>query len=365
MHWDFFTASALIAGPDPTLGTDWARLNAESFANHPLTSMEFIGPLVHYFAGPDVSLARAEGPGAERSLILLQRGKSGIWTTFSPGQAPIGPALVVNPMQIAPLLSALPGFALGIDFMCQDPMHSRLVGLEPSARREQHRHVTTTAIELAGTFDEYWSDRNKKLRGNIKRYLKRLADRGKQVRLEVRTSPTDVLAGVDRYGLLESAGWKGQAGTALHPTNKQGHFYREMARNFSANHCSRVYELYFDDHLAASRLAVTNERMIVMLKTTYDETLSDLAPGRILLHLLLEREFNLRCHSRIEFYTNANADSIAWSTTTRDIYHVSQYRSGIIRGLITGTRQWRRNLRKSRSPQGPASSGEAESQDPG
>jgi CelD/BcsL family acetyltransferase involved in cellulose biosynthesis len=106
-----------------------------------------------------------------------------------------------------------------------------------------------------------------------------------------------------------------------------------------------VYELYFGNQLAASRLCILNGRMLIVLKTTYDETLAHFAPGRVLLHMLLEREFESKDVSRIEFYTNANADSLSWATASRDIFHVAHFRFGLLRRLVSGSRPWRQALR--------------------
>jgi len=38
-----------------------------------------------------------------------------------------------------------------------------------------------------------------------------------------------------RYGILESAGWKGKSGTSIHPENIQGAFYDEVLQSFAPN----------------------------------------------------------------------------------------------------------------------------------
>ena len=82
-----------------------------------------------------------------------------------------------------------------------------------------------------------------------------------------------------------------------------------------------------DDQLAASRINVLDKHMLIALKTTYDETLSNYAPGRLLLYLLIEREFLLKRVQRIELYTDATADQLSWSTGQRNIEHLTIYRS--------------------------------------
>ncbi|MEQ1800530.1 MAG: GNAT family N-acetyltransferase [Gammaproteobacteria bacterium] len=343
--WNLHSARDALSDPGGALAAEWAELNSDLFDEHPLLSPAFVVPLVRHFAGPDVLLARWPESGPRRALLLLRPRAAGLWSTFLPSQSPISPALLGPDADITRLLRDLPGAALGVDFLCQDPLYSGVTGRFQNENREQVRHLTTTAAELTSTFEDYWAARPKNLRRNMKRYFNRLEASGDQPRLEVHAGLLDAHGGLHRYGILESAGWKGAAGTAIHPDNAQGRFYADLLGAFGERRCFRVYELYIGDRLAASRLCVLNRSMLIVLKTTYDEALSQFAPGRVLLYLLLEREFRARELSRVEFYTNANADSISWSTTTRDIYHVTHYRMALMRQVIEGSRPWRQSLR--------------------
>lgn len=350
MTWHLLKARNALETPGNALVSEWAGLNSELFDDHPLLSPEFVVPLVRHFAGTDVLLAHADDPGAGRALVLLRPRRAGFWSTFLPSQAPISPALLDKGADIDRLIAELPGVALGIDFLCQDPEYSGVAGESRDGAREQIRHLTTTAAELNSSFEDYWAARPKNLRRNMKRYFNRLSASGDQPRLEVHTDIAEVHSGLQRYGLMESAGWKASAGTAIHPENQQGRFYADVLEGFGRRGDFRVYELYIGESLAASRLCILNRNMLIVLKTTYDENLSHYAPGRVLLHMLLEREFSTREVSRVEFYTNANADSLSWATTSRDIFHVSQYRFSQLRSVIAGTRPWRRSLRDKLSP---------------
>jgi hypothetical protein len=70
--------------------------------------------------------------------------------------------------------------------------------------------------------------------------------------------------------------------------------------------------------------------MLVNLKTTYDEALSEFSPGRLLLYLSLKSEFERRRVQVIEFYTNADANQLAWGTEDRWITNVMMFRSGTV-----------------------------------
>ena len=70
--------------------------------------------------------------------------------------------------------------------------------------------------------------------------------------------------------------------------------------------------------------------MLVALKTTYDESMSRYAPGRLLQYSFLELEFERATHKVVEFYTNSTKETLQWASSSRDIYHVSLYRPGLM-----------------------------------
>jgi hypothetical protein len=182
---------------------------------------------------------------------------------------------------------------------------------------------------LEGGFDAYWATRSKKLTQNIGRYARRL-ETTKVARTFVHLStPAEIGPAVARYATLESKGWKGKQGTAIEVSSNQGLFYAEMMAQFAATGHASVFELWFDSHLAASRLVIESGNMLVTLKTTYDETLEKYAPGRLLLRDVIQHLFTTHPGKTIEFYTHANLDQLAWATGRRWITHVSIDRSAL------------------------------------
>src|SRR5204862_5121764 len=118
---------------------------------------------------------------------------------------------------------------------------------------------------------------------------------------------------VAEHGRLESAGWKGQTGTAIHADNVQGRFYREALERFATTDAARVYQLHLGGRVIASQLAIQQNRMMVLLKTAHDESFAAYSPGRLLDYLMLERLFEQRSVSVVEFYTKASSEDARWS----------------------------------------------------
>lgn len=324
-----------------TLGehaADWAALNRRSFGDHPLLSAEFVDALLRCFGvGKEHLCVGRDAAQQIQAMCLLQPEAPMVWRSFLPSQAQVGPTLVRDATQARHLCRALPSLVQQLDLLCCDPDFTTATSLHAPAAYPLP-HALTISVPLAGRFEEYFQSLTPKLRSNIKRYFKKLAEDGRPPRLLVRSTRGEVEEAVTRYAVLEASGWKGQQGTALGSSDHQQRFYAELLCAAAAEGRARIYELYFGDKLVASRLGYQRGGMLVMLKTTYDETEAKLAPGRVLLHDVLKREFERKEFHSVEFYTDANADLMAWSTRQRWIYHLSLYRHSQMAPLADSAR---------------------------
>jgi CelD/BcsL family acetyltransferase involved in cellulose biosynthesis len=325
----------------------WDRLNHELFGEHAMFDGTFVDALLRHFGTSGARLAIARRGDAPVAMLLLNthpRGL-GVWSSFLPSQTQIGPSLLPPGLDIGGLLAALPGYASELDLLCNDPRFGDLRQL-PCRPVKSVPHALTMNISLAGSFDDYWAMRPRKLIQNMRRYLRRLQSEPGAERLVVISAPEAMAAAVQRYAALESSGWKGREGTAISDDNPQGRFYVEVMQQFAARGEALVYELWLGEDLLASRMLLFRGSMVIMLKTAFDEQFDRLAPGRILLLRTLEDLFTRVPGGVVEFYTNADSDLLAWSTSQRWINHVSVYRHGglpALYGLLRrGKRGWHR-----------------------
>ncbi len=322
MTWEFHPAPGAFA----QYAADWDRLNGELYGSHPYFDSRFVGPLLKHFASGNELLCLYRERGVVRGALILQPHGAGRWATFRPAQAQITPILVADAGLLKKLLEALPGFAWAIEFQAVDPRYAPAFS-STRAATVVFPHANTIGIASGIGFEPYWNQRSKKLRSNIRRYADRLAREGGSADISCLVSHEAMLDGVRRFGDLESAGWKAAAGTAVSIDNAQGRFYAEVLSSFAETGQARICELVFCEQLAASRLILGNEQMQVMLKTTYDEALARFAPGRLLLHRLLERQLTEHPERTIEFYTNATRDQAEWATFNCNIQNIQLFRS--------------------------------------
>jgi len=326
------------------LGEDavaWDTLNRRLFKANPMLDSRFVNALIGCFGAGKVVLAVFREEAVIEAMCLLLPRRFGLWASFLPAQAQIAPVLLTRNDIVDELIRALPGMAMQVDFLCNDPEFGDLShgGTLPGNVVD---HALTMCIDLSGGVQQYWARRSDKLKKNLTRYEHRLALEQLEMRLAQISAPEQMAAAFERYAALETKGWKGKIGTSLTLEHAQGKFYQRVLDRFAETAGSVIYELWIGDQLASSRLTIAVGSTLVMLKTTYDESLNRFAPGRLLLKQVIDCAFERYPGGTIEFYTNADANQLAWATGHRWISHVSFFRNAAAKRFFETARGARR-----------------------
>ena len=324
----------------------WDELNQLYNDAHPMLDSRFVKPLISYFpsSGSIIVLAcyQASGPIA---YFLIQEKNSLIANAYLPSQAQIALALLPKniPLNNLDFSFSLNWWNIRLDFYGVDPKyHAPLTNIRQSEK--QHR-ANNVIINLEQSFEQYWKDRPNNLRKNITRYINRIHKEKNNYLFKAITEPSDMRSAVARYGFIESKGWKGKIGTALHPSNAQGNYYKHIMSSFSKSQQAIVFELHIDKQLVASRLCILNKNQLIILKTTYDENYKKYAVGRILLYEVVKYLFTNKSVQYIDFYTNATKEQADWSTSSREMYNLSFY-NGILGNILQLTSHLKIRSRK-------------------
>jgi CelD/BcsL family acetyltransferase involved in cellulose biosynthesis len=306
----------------------WQRLHAGSAAS-PLLAADFVAPLLAEFGTGTELLACYERDGTTLAMAIVAPAGRGTWASFQPAQAPIGLWLQRPGLEVAPLakelIGALPGFPLVFGLTQMDP------ALTPrpadSAGVRTLDYIDTAKVTLAGSFDEYWNTRGKNLRGNLKKQRARLEKDGVHLRMQVSRAPEEVAAAVADYGRLESAGWKAGCGTAVDAANAQGRYYRSMLEAFCRRGAGSIYRYWFGEQLVAMDLCIEDRDSIIVLKTSYDESVpKNLSPTLLMREEACRQLFDEGRFARIEFYGRVMEWHLRWTNEVRTMYHVNYYR---------------------------------------
>jgi hypothetical protein len=136
-----------------------------------------------------------------------------------------------------------------------------------------------------------------------------------------------VAQAVAEYGRLESAGWKAGGGTAVSADNDQGRYYRAMLEGFCRRGAGSIYRYWFDQQLVAMDLCIEDDRQIIVLKTTYDESVpKSLSPTLLMREEACRALFGEGRFARLEFYGKVMEWHTRWTEEVRTLYHVNYYR---------------------------------------
>lgn len=322
----------------------WDALCEQSGALPFLRSDFLVPALAEFGAGREV-LAIAGSPAEPVAMGLFIRKRAGTWETFQPAQLPLGALVARNGPRLADLaqalIPALPGFALTVAITQQDPaIRARPEETDSLGTLD---YVDTARVAVEGTFDAYWSARGKNLRQNVRKQLAKVEQDGTVPRFDCITEPRGVAEAIAQYGRLESAGWKAQGGTAIGAGNAQGRFYRSVFEAFCARGAGRIYRYWLGDRVVAIDLCVVDGPMLVVLKTTYDESLRAVSPASLLRFAYFRALFDEGAIRSIEFYGKVMDWHLRWTSDVRTLYHVNAYRWPWVKRLHARSRMRQRD----------------------
>lgn len=328
----------------------WQILNADPFAAHadawdalqrrgpntPFLESAFIGPMLEVFGTGREKLALYEDAGGLQAAALLRPLGKGRWETFQPSQLPLGPWISANSdamkSDLVPaLLRQMPGLGLSLGLTQIDPRLNPRP--EDTATLRTLDYIRTSWVDVEGDFDTYWNARGKNLRQNARKQRKKLETDGVTLSLDCITEADGVADALADYGRLESTGWKAGTGTAIHPDNDQGRFYRRMLERFCALGRGRIYRYRFDDQVVAMDLCIDNGPMVVVLKTAYDESHRQVSPSTLMREEQFRAWWQEGRYRRIEFYGKTLEWHTRWTEQERTLFHATHYRWGWLQQL--------------------------------
>ena len=320
MKWSLFSASTY-----KTYADQWDSLNTSTY-NTPLLDSDFVALLLKHFSSGKELLAIYGDLQKPTAMTIVEKTKFGRWSTFQPSQAPVGPWLQAqsNTDELTTsLLKALPGVKLLFSITQQDPfLLPRPVENKQFCTLD---YIETAQVPVSGSFDDYWAQRGKNLRQNMRRQRNKLTREDVTPSLNVITSPKEIEESIRAYGQLESLGWKNEGNTAVSIDNNQGQFYKELLERFCEKDNGVVFQYFYNDLLAATDLCISNDKSIVILKTTYDESIKTTSPAILMKQDSFKYIFENKLAKDIEFYGKTMEWHTKWSDSIRHMYHINQY----------------------------------------
>ena len=171
-------------------------------------------------------------------------------------------------------------------------------------------------VSTSGGFEAYARGRGAKLFADVRRRRRRLAEEG-PVELSV-ADGRDRLDELMREGYaLEGSGWKTAAGSSIASRPDARRFYDEVAQWAAERGWLRLAFLRVGGHAVAFQLGLEARGVYWFCKGGYDPAFHRFAPGKLLVHDMLERAFERGLES-FELLGDAESWKLEWTDTVRE-----------------------------------------------
>ena len=332
------TSATTLAGVEET-ASEWDRLNGLRM-NLPFMSATAMGAALAAFGSGDERLfVCRQGDQIVAMFLLVPQGRWR-WATFQPSQIPLGawvadPSLNVEALARSLVKGPLRA-CLALSITQIDPLAAPRTADTPNTQHSDY--VDTAWIDVNGSFADYWAARGKNLRQNLRKQRNKLATDGVQTRKQLLTEPHQMAPALARYGALESSGWKADKGTSIHPDNAQGRFYTQLFVDAATRGEAVIYEYLFNDRTVAMNLGLLRDGVLVVLKTTYDESIKLFSPASLLREEELQDFFTDGRVRRIEYFGSVMDWHTKLTDDKRSLHHLTLYRWPFLKRLAESRR---------------------------
>jgi CelD/BcsL family acetyltransferase involved in cellulose biosynthesis len=166
-------------------------------------------------------------------------------------------------------------------------------------------------LNTRGTWESYQRELGRKRRGELRRRLRRLSELGR-LTLDVKDETSSLSDLLNEGFGIESSGWKGEYGTAVHSRRQTRWFYDHVARWAANRGWLRLSFLRLDGRAVAFDYSIEVGSVHYLLKTAYDPAYRALSPGVVLRMLMLQRAFELDEVDRYDFLGTVVGQANRW-----------------------------------------------------
>ncbi len=189
-------------------------------------------------------------------------------------------------------------------------------------------HMKSPYLEIAGSWEEYWALRSKKLKRNLN-YGERLLEREGAIRIR-RVEGGEFLEEQVRTAFeIEQSGWKGKNGTAIACSEENRGFYLDLARQMCGKGRFLLYFLECRNNPVAFSYCVRYKDRLNLLKTGYSPEYAKCSPGMVLQKRIIEDLFRHRQYSIYDFLGARDEWKTKWTNCVQPLCRISVFNNKI------------------------------------
>ncbi len=176
-------------------------------------------------------------------------------------------------------------------------------------------------VDMDGGWDAFLAGRSRRMRGNVKRLRRRLADLGE---IAVRKLPAATEAALDLYCDVEARSWKAQKYLDLGSDRSSYYFYKGLAERFGRDGSFEMRVLESGGKAIAATFGLLHDGVFQSLKIAHDSDHDRFSPGTVLESYELEQLFAAGI-SRYEFMGSFLANKLRWTSTIIETTNIHVY----------------------------------------
>ena len=196
-----------------------------------------------------------------------------------------------------------------------------------------HPVVRPPYLVVDGDWHAYEGRLAARLLRDLRRRRRRLEDNG-VVTFEVADGATGLEDLLTEGFRVETSGWKAAERTAIVSRPETRRFFTEIARWASSRGSLRLAFLRLDGRALAFQFGLEEGGAYYLLKGGYDSEFHRYAPGKLLVHEMLERAFSSGLE-RFEFLGQPEPWKLEWTHDTRVLLLVDAFAPS-----LRGREQW-------------------------
>ena len=187
-------------------------------------------------------------------------------------------------------------------------------------------------LDCARPFEELMQAASGNHRSKLSRSMRR-ATLGHSLRYECHSDPQTLQKALRDFMELEHSGWKGSDGGAIACSPNLVEFYHQLVAVLGGQRRCEIDLLWRDDRLIAGVIWFRAGEILALQKIAYDEALSEVSPGHLVLREALQRACADPTLRRMSFITRC-AWADGWRTSVSEVSSYSLYRHSV-RGTLT------------------------------
>ena len=170
-------------------------------------------------------------------------------------------------------------------------------------------------LELAGTWESYWTSLSAKFRSNVRNRLTRLKHIGEPV-LEVLSGKAAIADALDDVWRLEASGWKDKEGTSIASDPAVQRFYTLLSERAVDRGWLRLLFLTVGGRRVAVSYSALYDGRLFLLKTGHDREFHTCSPFKLLTYLATQEAYARRLRE-MDFLGDTEPWKQEWTSTAR------------------------------------------------